>query len=168
MPAAPCESGSTCKLLAVTPRVSHNVSHKQCDDRAGAEVRGNKGAAAVSKAATKNAARKSKAVDHVADGMAALNTSHGGGASAARPQQPQGAGAASAAGGEAGAGMPQELKQARALQKKVRQCQALMDRQDAGELMTGEELAKLDNMGAWLVEIDRLEAVAAAHVSASQ
>lgn len=64
--------------------------------------------------------------------------------------------------------MPQELKQARALQKKVRQCQALMDRQDAGESMTGEELAKLDNMGAWLVEIDRLEAVAAAQVSASQ
>lgn len=53
--------------------------------------------------------------------------------------------------------MPPEMKRLRALQKKVRQAQALIEKQQAGDALTPEEKLKIDNIAEWQKEIAGLE-----------
>ncbi len=50
-----------------------------------------------------------------------------------------------------------EAKQLRTLKKKVRQCEALQSRRDAGEALTDLETTKLAKLDAWREEIAEIE-----------
>lgn len=63
---------------------------------------------------------------------------------AAAPPQQQAAGDSGAAG--AAGGLDKQIK---ALSKKVRQCQALVDRQAGGEALSQQEAEKVAKMAAW-------------------
>ena len=50
-----------------------------------------------------------------------------------------------------------EAKQLRTLKKKVRQCEVLQSRRDAGEALTDAEATKLAKLDAWNEEIAEIE-----------
>ncbi|CAL8470545.1 g10087 [Coccomyxa elongata] len=129
-------------------------------------------ASARSKAAKKNAQRKAKkaaedaaAVDGVSNGMAAvrLGDSGGhGGVQAASKSASSGSQAAAAAAKppsqEATGGQPSAAeKLLRALQKKMRQCEALQERVAKGEPLTQPEKEKLSKFPGWKEEAQQLE-----------
>ena len=70
------------------------------------------------------------------------------GAASAAPA-PAEAAAAEAVEGSASAAQ----KLLRALQKKLRQCEALQERQTQGDVLTGPELEKLGKVPAWCVQL---------------
>ncbi|EIE22569.1 hypothetical protein COCSUDRAFT_42241 [Coccomyxa subellipsoidea C-169] len=131
-------------------------------------------AAARSKAAKKNAQRKAKkasedtvAVSRVSNGLAAVRLGDwgsDGGQPAAKPatcsSQPAAAAAAPvpAPDQEVSGGQPSAAeKLLRALQKKLRQCEALQEREEKGEDLTQPEKEKLSKMPAWREEAKQLE-----------
>jgi uncharacterized protein with WD repeat len=65
--------------------------------------------------------------------------------SSSAPQQP----AAAAAGGYEDPGAATLDRQIKALSKKVRQCQALVTRQAAGEALSAQEAEKVAKMPGW-------------------
>lgn len=69
---------------------------------------------------------------------------------AAAPPQQQAAGDSGAAG--AAGGLDKQIK---ALSKKVRQCQALVDRQAGGEALSQQEAEKVAKMAAWWIPLAR-------------
>ncbi|CAL5220218.1 g2194 [Coccomyxa viridis] len=120
-------------------------------------------AAARSRAAKKNAARKAK---KVAEGEAApsvASLTNGFAKTRIDDEERSAAPSSAGAGGaEAAEGtISTAEKQLRAIQKKLRQCEALQEREAKGESMTGPEREKLSKMPGWSKEADELRAIIA-------
>ncbi|KAL4855813.1 Partner of Y14 and mago [Chlorella vulgaris] len=118
------------------------------------------------KSAAKNAKRKEKRVtDPAPNGgggaasnaaaTALQNLSLGGGSSSGAAQAQQTAAAPAAAADEE----PSTEKQIRTLKKKMRQAEALAEKQGLGQALSPEEQAKLSRLAAWQEELRQLEAL---------
>ncbi|CAK0782806.1 hypothetical protein CVIRNUC_006001 [Coccomyxa viridis] len=119
-------------------------------------------ASAKSKAAKKNAARKAKkavevnsaSIESVTNGLASTRLSDTGTSSL-----PASAGAEASQATESATATAEKLL--RAVQKKLRQCEALQEREAKGEALTGPERDKLARVPGWREEASELEATIA-------
>lgn len=126
-------------------------------------------AAAKSKAQKKNEKRREKekekgapggTVDAMAAKLSATSIAAAPGPSKPVPAQPPAAPAPVPAAPEDPKATLE--KQIRATNKKLRQCDALLTRQAAGDAMTAQELEKLGRVPGWQAEVAALEAQLAA------
>lgn len=119
---------------------------------------------AKSKSAKKNEKRKAKKTEDKVGGAATGSSS-----SSSHPQpsssRPAAAAAPPAAAAQQAAAAAADVdpgaatldRQIKALSKKVRQCQALLARQTAGEALSAQEAEKVSKMPGWQDEIKELE-----------